>query len=290
VLQLREQRWYKIDAFQKTYPENFLRLNEPFCVSACSSFMNMSDSADKVWVLTGGAMHQVSAVLFQHGKTLFPVFGNNIDIKIPVFLSRVFSAAPIRSIQGLAWDTQILENILSTAGVFAQERVEFDLMNIDSLSELTKVKKPSLPIEFHIPEACEADEIFKLHAAYELEEVLPRGAKFNPSLCRLQVEHILKKQKILVVNKGNRMIAKINTNAISYSRYQIGGVYVLPEFRGCGIGSAMTSLFAHILLSEGHGVTLFVKKKNPPARQVYKKAGFKKTADYRIVYLAPDTL
>jgi predicted GNAT family acetyltransferase len=80
------------------------------------------------------------------------------------------------------------------------------------------------------------------------------------------------------------VVGKINTNAASFSRTQIGGVYVLPEYRGQGIAQRLTAVFAEDLIGRTGGITLFVKKKNPAAQAVYRRAGFTAVADYRISY------
>ena len=79
-------------------------------------------------------------------------------------------------------------------------------------------------------------------------------------------------------------MGKINTNAASFTRVQIGGVYVLPEYRGLGIGRRMTAVFAGELQARGWGLTLFVKKNNPAAQKIYRSIGFEEAGDYRISY------
>jgi predicted GNAT family acetyltransferase len=46
----------------------------------------------------------------------------------------------------------------------------------------------------------------------------------------------------------------------------------------------MAGEFIYSLVSEGRGVTLFVKKNNAPACKLYLSLGFKKRGDYRITY------
>ncbi|MDR2019792.1 MAG: GNAT family N-acetyltransferase, partial [Treponema sp.] len=79
-------------------------------------------------------------------------------------------------------------------------------------------------------------------------------------------------------------VGKINTNAESFTCFQIGGVYVLPEYRGRGIATRMAASLSSRLLAQGKNISLFVKKQNPAARAVYKKIGFKVLKDYRICY------
>jgi GNAT superfamily N-acetyltransferase len=277
-------RWWKAGEIQKMWPENFLKEREPFCVSACSRFLKMSYFFDKMWVLTSNG-RVVSSVLFQSGQTLFPVFGEQIDIKIPIYMHRVLKNSQIHAIQGLKADTDMMERIMGSLGIFSTEHIDFDLMSLDSSDGLHLFNKVPTGVSLRVPTRNDIDALLPIQAAYEKEEVLTPGAVFNAPLCRFLLENILKNEKILIATKADRIIGKINTNAASYSRYQIGGVYVVPEFRGRGIAAAMTSIFCDSLLQEGRGVTLFVKKQNERAQAVYRKIGFEKTADYRIVYI-----
>jgi predicted GNAT family acetyltransferase len=79
-------------------------------------------------------------------------------------------------------------------------------------------------------------------------------------------------------------VGKININAESFTRLQIGGVYVDPACRGRGIGGALIAGFIRLFAFREKGFTLFVKKQNAAARRVYDRIGFTKLADYRIDY------
>jgi predicted GNAT family acetyltransferase len=79
-------------------------------------------------------------------------------------------------------------------------------------------------------------------------------------------------------------IIQFNINAQSFTRLQIGGVYVLPEWRGRGIATSMTAALIRKLQSRNKDFTLFVKKTNLPARMAYDSIGFTKIGDYRINY------
>jgi len=89
---------------------------------------------------------------------------------------------------------------------------------------------------------------------------------------------------MLVAELNGRLIGKINTNAATFARYQVGGVYVLPEYRGRGIARRMAVEFITSLTAQGRGISLFVKKSNPAARRVYQRIGFEILGDYRINY------
>jgi predicted GNAT family acetyltransferase len=130
------------------------------------------------------------------------------------------------------------------------------------------------------------DSLFPLQAGYEIEEVLPKGAQFNPALCRKGLEQLVKGGMILAAEMDGRLVGKININAVSFTRLQIGGVFVDPAYRGQGIAKMMTSEIIKLLLPLGKNFSLFVKKINTAAVKAYTKTGFTKFADYRINYYA----
>jgi RimJ/RimL family protein N-acetyltransferase len=276
--------WWKAAEIQKIWPEMFLKAREPFCVSACAHFLRMSYLFDKMWVLSAGRA-AVSALLFQSGRTLYPVFGGHVSMRLPVFMHRILRNSNIHAVQGLLRDTALLEELLLPLAFIARERIDFDLMNLDSGEQLRALTKPPAAINFRVPTSADIASLVPLQAAYQKEEVLQAGALYSPALCRYQTEYIVRNEKILIACNRGRIIGKINTNAQSYSRYQLGGVYVEPAYRNCGVASAMTNVFCRLLLAEGKALTLFVKKNNLAAIRVYQKTGFTKTADYRIVYV-----
>jgi predicted GNAT family acetyltransferase len=123
-----------------------------------------------------------------------------------------------------------------------------------------------------------------LQAAYEQEEVLPLASEFNAAVSRLNTERIFSKEDMLVAEFDGHLIGKINTNAVTFTRYQVGGVYVVPDYRGLGIARRMAGEFITNLTAQGRGISLFVKKSNPAARRVYQRIGFEILGDYRINY------
>jgi predicted GNAT family acetyltransferase len=98
------------------------------------------------------------------------------------------------------------------------------------------------------------------------------------------LQRIFTNEQMLVAELNGRLVGKINTSADSFTRFQVGGVYVHPDFRAQGIALRMTAEFVRSLIAQGKGVSLFVKKSNPAALSVYRRAGFEFLADYRISY------
>ncbi|GHV73779.1 hypothetical protein AGMMS49940_10810 [Spirochaetia bacterium] len=263
--------------------EEFLRSREQYCVNACAKFLQIHSLT---WYLEDPA-GTVQAMILSSGGMLFPVFGKTRDIPPPRFLSRSFlhwGQPPIHSVQGLVDDTELLEAALANLGYPAPEHRDYDLMTLNGPPEREHPKDGLRELVFRKPVFTDLEAMLPLQAGYEKEEVLPKDTVFNPAWCRLNLGKIIAGEQSLIACLSDRIVGKINTNAASFTRLQVGGVYVLPEYRGLGIGRRMTAAFVGELSKQGRGLTLFVKKNNPAARAIYDHIGFSATADYRISY------
>ena len=280
-------RWRKIPKEDVYKAEVFLRERERFCVAACSRFLGIGESGGHVWHL-GDQDGGISALLLHTRRSLFPVF--NKDARIsgrvpgPRFLNRFLGKVPIHALQGLREDVEVLETLMVNQNYFAAEQIDYELMSLDSAPRPEAFMAGPARLILRAPAAGDEEFLFNLQSAYEQEEVLPGNASFNPAVSRLNLEHILSRERMLVAELDGRVVGKINTSAESFTRYQVGGVYVHPGCRGLGIAVRMTAVFVRNLLAEGKGITLFVKKRNTAAQAVYRKAGFSALAGYRITY------
>jgi ribosomal protein S18 acetylase RimI-like enzyme len=260
-------------------------------VAACARFLHRRGGRDYLWLLqdkdppapqSGDEREDIRALLMLSKRSLFPILAETGETPPPPFINSLLRRVPIHAIQGLGKDVVFLENLAARLGLRAAEGIDYDLMTLDREPALLDRYPPELLLRQ--PAYGDMENLYRLQSAYEQEEVLPRGAVFSPLSCRNSLEHILTREHILVAELGGRMVGKINTSALSFSRYQIGGVYVEPDYRGMGIASRMAAVFSRTLIREGKGLSLFVKKRNAAARTVYRKIGFETLDDYRICY------
>jgi ribosomal protein S18 acetylase RimI-like enzyme len=262
-------------------PEFFLRRLEPWYVGACGRFLSPGSGKNQLWFL-GDREEQVSALLLYSRRTLFPVFRGRTDIPLVRFVRRFFRMTPLHAVQGLRKEVQALETAFAELEFPTVDIIDYDLMALDTEPANFRGGPPGL--SFRRPGVMDTDALFELQAAYEKEEILPRGSVFNPAVCRLNLQRILTEEQFLAAEIDGHLVGKINTSAHSFTRCQIGGVYVHPDYRGLGIARRMTAEFLRSLMAEGWGITLFVKKKNAAARAVYQSLGFRFLEDYRISY------
>jgi ribosomal protein S18 acetylase RimI-like enzyme len=286
-------RWRKIPEASYPVAGAFLKSREALCVGACSRFLARSFKPGHIWSLSGvltggndlsGAEGEIAAFLMHSRSSLFPIFTGDRNFPLPRFLGRFLRKVSIYSVQGLIEDTEILEEGISKRGYAITDRIDYDLMTLDKepLPSCFKMGPPGLLIRT----ATETDKegLFPLQSAYDQEEVIPLGGSFDADNCRKNLSKLLASEKMMVACLGNKIVGKINTNAKSFSRYQIGGVYVLPQLRGHGIAAKLSAVFLKELTSQGRGISLFVKKRNAAARNLYRRLGFIISGDYRISY------
>jgi len=275
-------RWRKMKKQQTAQTESLLHSQERWCMNACNRYINRNPQEDNVWLLRNKA-GEIFALMVHIKQSLLPVLCGQKNIPPPHFLRGLFGAVPIHSLQGKKEDVLIMETTLEKIDLYAAEKIDYDLMCIDHPPENFHANSLA-GLTIRKPQSSDMDALAALQAAYEQEEVIPSAAEFNAAVSRLNTQRIFSKEQILVAELDGRLIGKINTNAATFSRYQVGGVYVVPDYRNRGIARRMAGEFITGLVSQGRGISLFVKKSNPCARRVYQRIGFEIAGDYRISY------
>jgi ribosomal protein S18 acetylase RimI-like enzyme len=279
-----QRRWRKIKKSDIAATEALLRSHERWCMNACNRYLNRRSEKDTVWLLKNEA-GEITALIVRSKLSLLPVLSADAGkdpIPPPYFLRGFFGSIPVHSLQGRKEDMAIVEAALEKLGLYADEKLDYDLMCIDHPPSGFNASCAGLILRK--PDSDDMDALVALHAAYEREEVLPAASEFSAAASRMNIEQIFSKQHMLVAELDGRLIGKINTNASTFTRCQVGGVYVLPEYRGRGIARRMAGEFITGLVAKGKGISLFVKKTNPAARRVYQRIGFEILGDYQINY------
>jgi len=279
----KDFRWRKMKKKDVLETETMLRAMERGCVSACSRYLKRNKSKDTVWIYRG-IYNNIEGMIFNSGGTLIPILRGEDEMPPPRFLNSFLRTVKIHSVQGLKNDVIAFQKKLAETGRFPEEIIDYDLMSLDNPPDEKGYQAGPENLYLCRPQLCDLDAAAPLQAAYEKEEVLPKSAEFNPLASRINLANIIMKEQILAAFIDGRIVGKAHINADSFTRYQIGGVFVHPEFRGKGIALRMMTEFTASLIAQGRGVTLFVKKTNAAARRLYEKIGFTVCGDYRISY------
>ncbi|MDR1105193.1 MAG: GNAT family N-acetyltransferase [Treponema sp.] len=274
-------RWKNLRRRDMKAAEDMLKKNEVLYPGAAGRYLHRSSSPSRIWVLKDREK-SVSGLLIYSRKTLFPVFQGGLPL--PRFLDRFLGYGALHAVQGLRGEAELLEDEMARLGLAPRERIDYELMALDRTPSPGCADGGPEGIIFRRPGVSDMEELFVLQSGYEQEEVLPEGTAFNPAASRLGLERIVAEGRVLAAELDGRLVGKINTSAVSFTRCLVGGVYVLPGCRGLGIARRMTAEFSGRIIAEGRGVSLFVKKRNPAALSVYRRVGFTFTDDYRISY------
>jgi predicted GNAT family acetyltransferase len=280
---MTKPKWQKMKKQQIAETDALLQSQERWCMNACSRYMFRDPAKDAVWTLRD-VSGSVSAIIVHAKQNLMPVLHGQKHIPTPHFLRGLFGTVPVHSMQGRIDDTLILEAAMEKIGLSAAEKTDYDLMCIDSMPQENYGLYGTANLIIRKPQFTDMNALAALQAAYEQEEVVPSLSEFSPAVSRLNTERLFAKEQMLVAELDGRLIGKINTNAVTFTRYQVGGVYVHPEHRGRNIGLRMAGEFVSSLVAQGRGISLFVKKSNICARRLYQRIGFTIIGDYRINY------
>jgi len=274
--------WKKMKGKDASAVDVLLRALEGRYVSACGRFLIRGESGDPVWILRGKD-GELAGLLINSRSTLIPVLCGR-EIPFPRFLGGFFLKKGIHSVQGLRHEVVVIQDALEKMGKKIADIFDYDLMSLDRQPDPKGFLSGPSNLVLRVAQMTDLDAIAPLQAAYEQEEVVPNGSTFSPAASRVNIANIVSRAQVLAAEICGRIVGKINISAVSYTRYQVGGVYVHPDFRGLGIARRMATEFIASLICEGRGVTLFVKKSNLAARRLYSNLGFAVRDDYRITY------
>ncbi|HTP59538.1 MAG TPA: GNAT family N-acetyltransferase [Spirochaetia bacterium] len=188
---------------------------------------------------------------------------------------------PVQSIMGTGRSTGFVEAVMPTVPT---ARIEYFLMSVTR-----PAARPALPpldrrVSVRLATEADADLLFPLQRAYELEEVVVDPRHFSDAQCLKLLRKTLKEELVFVALKDGVPLAKAATNARGFAVDQIGGVFTVPEARGMGLGKMVVSALLKRVLREKEAACLFVKKRNRPAIALYERLGFAPVTDYVISY------
>jgi ribosomal protein S18 acetylase RimI-like enzyme len=280
---MSDSYWRKIKKSDFITVEQSLMGVENDYVNACAKFIAQKEN-DAIFCVLSKEKGGISAVIINSGSNILPVlYGQKkhiFDTQKNIFSS----VKKIHSVQGLKNEVIILENEIKKTGRKPVDIIDYDLMSLDVPPDKRNNFSGFPNLVLKTPKMTDIDALAPLQAAYEQEEVLPQGSIFSPASSRINTANIIAKGQVLAAEVDGRLVGKINVSGVSFTRYQVGGVYVCPEFRGKGIARQMAYEFISSLISDGRGVTLFVRKTNAAARRLYSGLGFKLRNDYRISY------
>ena len=199
------------------------------------------------------------------------------DLQLEKIINR--NGIPIRTIMGeersiLHIERTVKRNRLFSVNYFLMKRVVNDKIEDDPGKNL-KTKQATI---FDIT------KLNPLQKGYEIEEVLLDPSKFNPVTARMLLKKTVKTEIVYYTEYKGYAIAKAGTNSQGINFDQIGGVYTIPEYRGKGISAYPLTTLINRISSRNKHASLFVRKNNKSAINLYLRTGFNFCGSYRISY------
>ncbi len=198
-------------------------------------------------------------------------------------LSRVLTGArpPVHSIMGTDRSVAAMEALMPA---IPTARIEYFLMSVTRKDARPGFIPQDSRIAVRLANEGDAEALFPLQKAYELEEVVVDPRHFSDAQCMKLLRKSLKEEIVFVAERDGVPIAKAATNARGFGVDQIGGVFTVPGARGAGVGRLVVSELLRRIFREKEGASLFVKKRNRPAISLYERLGFAPVTDYVISY------
>lgn len=130
----------------------------------------------------------------------------------------------------------------------------------------------------------DAARLLALREAYELEEVILDGSRFDRHGCRRRLRRSLRNELVYVAEHRGRPVATAATNTRGVRVDQIGGVFTTPSRRRAGLGTTVMLALLRGIFRDKEQACLFVKTGNAAALRLYERLGFAARGGYRISY------
>lgn len=215
----------------------------------------------------------------------FPKFDAKVLKSFFACAENFFEKFFVRSIMGEANFSKVLEKFLLKNYTYKiKSSTDYFLLFLN-----TKNFRPNfateLPSKYKITcEVCttlDIENLLPLQIGYEQEELEHNSP--NDFFSRLYLLSMLKEQIVFKCEVNGKIVAKAHTNAIGINCKQIGGVFTLPKWRGKKLAERVLTFTIKTLTPTTKTLVLFVKVKNSKAQKLYKRLGFEKIANFKIV-------
>ena len=137
-----------------------------------------------------------------------------------------------------------------------------------------------------LAERSDEDRVLKLSAAMYTEEMGENPLARDPDGYRRRVRMLTSRGWTYVYDAGGTLQFKMDVGCASTRSAQIQGVYVPPELRGRGVGTAAMAACCDLALDRHPNLSLYVNDFNTPAVALYERIGFRRQPyDFQTIML-----
>jgi hypothetical protein len=130
------------------------------------------------------------------------------------------------------------------------------------------------------------DQVLRLSAAMYTEEMGENPMARDPDGYRRRVRMLIARGWTYVYECGGQLQFKMDVGCASHHTAQIQGVYVPPDLRGRGVGTAAMAACCDLALDLHPNLSLYVNDFNTPAVALYERIGFRREPyDFQTIML-----
>jgi uncharacterized protein len=137
-----------------------------------------------------------------------------------------------------------------------------------------------------LAERSDEDRVLQLSAAMYTEEMGENPMARDPDGYRRRVRMLISRGWTYVYDVGGHLQFKMDVGCASDRTAQIQGVYVPPDLRGHGVGTAAMSACCDLAFDRHPNLSLYVNDFNAPAVALYERIGFRREPyDFQTIML-----
>ena len=274
ITSVTQEQYAPIQAFLEPY--------ESTCVTLCSF---VRKKKEKLFVLEHAS--EIKGVLYLDKTLLYciPQASTLQHESLHQALADFLKDKNVSCLNGEADSGNIILKALDELGLKPYQTNHYNIMTLETQAlpppeelscddEIKRCTDPETDTELLLP----------LQKLYMAKEVAPIGKQVTDLEATAQLKSILKDQLCFGLYSDGEVVAKANTNAIGFNYVQLGGVYTHPLYRKNYYAWNLVYTICTRVLKTQRKISLFVKEKNNPANELYKRIGFVPTGKYQIAY------
>jgi len=234
----------------------------------------LSWNRDNIWILTD--QRSVAGVFwFRPGGYLLPTFDESIKECPPL---------PVRTdnIRGIMATEKNL-NVIKKQLPEPDRPQKFKIMIHDG-SPNSVQKKITAGIYMELADSTHWKELYPMELAYQKEEVYGSNRNMDDHVIALGLRRTLRIRDVFIIKRNGVVIGKANTNSSGRIWDQIGGVYIMPEYRNQGYATLLMRHINTCMNRKNRKLSLFVKTANISAVNLYKSCGFTDKGSFHLGY------
>lgn len=144
----------------------------------------------------------------------------------------------------------------------------------------------SIDRQVRLVTVADLDAYFPAAVAMFISEigVDPRGSDGGRAY-RRRLAALISARRVFARFDGSRVVFKAEIGALSRRVGQIQGIWVDPEYRGRGYGTAGTAAVVAAIVRQGRTASLYVNGYNQVARSTYQRVGFEQVGAFATVLI-----